>query len=89
MPTARGLRLRRSFRDLEKEHFEARNEGRTEPTDLETLILAFKGVFELPPTDTNSFFMIAGYHGEPFRGVWHVFSELFFHFQAPTESFNT
>src|ERR1700733_9717929 len=24
---------------------------------------------ELPPTDPNSFFMIGGYHGEPFRGA--------------------
>ena len=69
MATARGLRLRRSFRDVEREHFEARKAGSKEPTELEQLILAFKGIQELPPTDPNSFFMIAGYHGEPFRGV--------------------
>ncbi|RVD89194.1 uncharacterized protein DFL_000210 [Arthrobotrys flagrans] len=35
---------------------------------LRDLIKAWKGIQELPPSDPNSFFTIAGYHGEPFRG---------------------
>lgn len=69
MATARGLRLRKSFRVVEEEHYLIRSRGLKTPTELEDLILAFKGVQELPPTDPNSFFVIAGYHGEPFRGV--------------------
>jgi tyrosinase len=30
---------------------------------------AWKGIKELPPDDPNSFFVIGGYHGEPFRGA--------------------
>jgi tyrosinase len=32
-------------------------------------IRAWKGIQELPPTDPNSFFVLGGYHGEPFRGA--------------------
>lgn len=35
---------------------------------LENLIRAFRGIKELDPFNFNSFFEIAGYHGEPFRG---------------------
>ncbi|KAJ3575558.1 hypothetical protein NP233_g1019 [Leucocoprinus birnbaumii] len=35
---------------------------------LENLIRAFCGIQALDPKDSNSFFRIAGYHGEPFRG---------------------
>ncbi|KAF5362043.1 hypothetical protein D9756_002723 [Leucocoprinus leucothites] len=35
---------------------------------LENLIRAFRGIQALDPKDPNSFFRIAGYHGEPFRG---------------------
>lgn len=35
---------------------------------LENLIRAFRGIQALPPNNQNSFFCIAGYHGEPFRG---------------------
>ncbi|ORX78343.1 putative tyrosinase [Basidiobolus meristosporus CBS 931.73] len=34
---------------------------------LENLIRAFRGIQDLDPKDANSFFRIAGYHGEPFR----------------------
>ena len=34
---------------------------------LETLMRAWKGIKELPATDPRSFFMLGGYHGEPFR----------------------
>lgn len=69
MTTNTGLRTRRSFRDVEKDHYAARKAGDSGPTELENLILAWQGIQELPPTDENSFFTIAGYHGMPFRGV--------------------
>jgi tyrosinase len=36
---------------------------------LESLMRAWKGIKELPPDDPNSFFALAGLHGEPFRGA--------------------
>jgi tyrosinase len=57
------LRVRRSLDDLQA----AYDTGDTKP--LEDLWRAWKGIKELPPTDPNSFFMIGGYHGEPFRGA--------------------
>lgn len=56
-------RVRRNFRDLQGEY----DKGNKKP--LETLIRAFKGIQELPPHDPNSFFFLAGLHGEPFRGA--------------------
>ncbi|KAK3329214.1 putative tyrosinase [Apodospora peruviana] len=38
------------------------------PEELDNLIFAFDHICNLRPTDPNSFFVIAGYHGEPFRG---------------------
>lgn len=35
---------------------------------LENLIRAFRGIHALPPSNTNSFFHLAGLHGLPFRG---------------------
>ena len=69
MATPRGLRVRRSFRDVQQDHLDAVGDPSKRPTELDKLILAFKGIQALPPTDPNSFFVIAGYHGEPFRGV--------------------
>ncbi|KAF6823708.1 tyrosinase [Colletotrichum plurivorum] len=37
--------------------------------ELDDLVRAFIGIQQLPPDDPNSFFVIAGYHGEPFRGA--------------------
>ncbi|KAH7193969.1 putative tyrosinase [Fusarium flagelliforme] len=37
--------------------------------EKDNLVRAFAGIQKLDPTDPNSFFMIAGYHGEPFRGA--------------------
>ena len=54
--------IRRSITDLQKDY----DSGNKAP--LETLMRAWKGIKELPPTDPNSFFVIGGYHGEPFRG---------------------
>ncbi|KAG4286455.1 hypothetical protein FPRO06_07715 [Fusarium proliferatum] len=43
---------------------------RTMPAnERDDLVRAFAGIQKLDPTNPNSFFMIAGYHGEPFRGA--------------------
>jgi tyrosinase len=55
-------RVRRSIRELEDLY----NSGTTAP--LENLMRAWKGIKELDPMNTNSFFYIGGFHGEPFRG---------------------
>ncbi|EPS36215.1 hypothetical protein H072_10245 [Dactylellina haptotyla CBS 200.50] len=60
--TTSQLRVRRSLQDLQDDY----DRGNREP--LEKLIRAFQGIQALPPSDQNSFFVIAGYHGEPFRG---------------------
>lgn len=69
VPVGRELRERKSFRELEKEHYKVRKNGEKGSTELERLILAWRGIQDLPPDDPNSFFIIGGYHGEPFRGV--------------------
>lgn len=56
--------VRRSIRDLEDDYNSGRNKK-----PLEDLIRAWHGIQKLPPSDRNSFFSIAGYHGEPFRGA--------------------
>lgn len=56
-------RIRRSIEDLQAD-YEAGNKA-----PLETVWRAWKGIKELAPDDPNSFFMIGGYHGEPFRGA--------------------
>ncbi|KAJ0163728.1 Tyrosinase [Colletotrichum tanaceti] len=37
--------------------------------ELDNLVRAFAAIQKLPAEDPNSFFVIAGYHGEPFRGA--------------------
>ena len=59
------LRVRRSLTDLQRDH----DDGNKKP--LEDLMRAWKGVKELPPDDPRSFFVLGGYHGEPFRGAEH------------------
>lgn len=54
------VRVRRSVRELQKDY----EKGNKKP--LEDLIRAWKGIKELSPEDPNSFFRLAGYHGEPF-----------------------
>ena len=66
MATPRGFRVRRAFRDVENDHTNWKSD---KPSELDVLIAAFQGIQALPPDDPNSFFMIAGYHGAPFRGV--------------------
>jgi tyrosinase len=56
-------RVRRSISDLQQEY----TNGNRKP--LDDLMRAWKGIKELPPNDPNSFFVIGGYHGEPFRGA--------------------
>ena len=56
-------RQRRNIRELEKAYLA----GDKKP--LSDLLRAWKGIQELDPKDRNSFFVIAGYHGEPFRGA--------------------
>lgn len=63
MGDATELRVRRSLTDLQK----AYEAGDKKP--LETVMQAWKGIKELPPSDPNSFFMIGGYGGERLRGA--------------------
>jgi tyrosinase len=62
MATSATTGVRRSLADIQAD-YDAGNK-----TELETLMRAWKGIKELPPGDPNSFFMLGGYHGEPFRG---------------------
>lgn len=63
MSKSSGVRVRRSIQDLQKDY----NSGKKKP--LEALMRAWKGIKDLPPDNPNSFFVIGGYHGEPFRGA--------------------
>ena len=55
--TGEALRVRRSLTDLQDEYVA----GEKKP--LEELMRAWKGIKE------SSFFVLGGYHGEPFRGA--------------------
>src|SRR5215468_851445 len=57
------LRVRRSIQELQ----DAYTKGDKKP--LEDLMRAWKGIKELPPDNPKSFFVLGGYHGEPFRGA--------------------
>ncbi len=57
------LRVRRSIQELQDEY----TKGNKKP--LEDLMRAWKGIKDLPPEDPKSFFVLGGYHGEPFRGA--------------------
>ena len=63
MSAAAKPRVRRSIQDIQNDYDNGNKK------ELEDLMRAWKGIKELPPTDPNSFFMIGGYHGEPFRGA--------------------
>lgn len=56
------LRVRHSVRELQNMY----DQGNTKP--LDDLIRAWIGIKSLPVDDLNSFFIIGGYHGEPFEG---------------------
>jgi hypothetical protein len=51
-------RVRRSFRDVEREHYQQQGTGKV--SELETLILAFRKIQDKEPEDFGSFFTIAG-----------------------------
>lgn len=55
-------RVRRSLYELQDEY----TKGTKKP--LEDLMRAWKGIKDLPPDNPRSFFVLGGYHGEPFRG---------------------
>ena len=57
-------RVRLSLHEIQKKY-----DCNVDRTLLENLVRAFRGIQKLPPDDPNSFFKIAGYHGEPFRGT--------------------
>lgn len=57
------LRVRRSIQELQDDY----RRGDRKP--LEDLMRAWKGIKELPPDNPRSFFVLGGYHGEPFRGA--------------------
>ena len=57
------MRVRKSIEELQI----AYERGDKKP--LEALMRAWKGIQELSTDDFNSFFLIGGYHGEPFRGA--------------------
>jgi tyrosinase len=56
------IRVRRSITELQDEYKQGNKK------QLEDLMRAWKGIKELPAEDPHSFFMLGGYHGEPFRG---------------------
>jgi tyrosinase len=61
MPVSNAVKVRRSVRELQQEY----ENGNKKP--LEDLVRAWKGIQELPPSDPKSFFVLGGYHGEPFQ----------------------
>ena len=56
------LRRRRSLGDVQADY------DRGDKAELETLMRAWRGIKALPADDPRSFFMLGGFHGEPFRG---------------------
>jgi tyrosinase len=63
MSAKKKLLVRRSLKELEDDY----TNGNKKP--LEDLMRAWKGIKELPPDNPLSFFVLGGYHGEPFRGA--------------------
>jgi tyrosinase len=57
-------RIRRSLQSLVYDY-----DNGVDKVPLEKLIRAWKHIQDLPFTDRNSFFVIGGYHGEPFHGA--------------------
>jgi tyrosinase len=58
--TEKLIGVRHSIRFLQDEF----DKGNKAP--LLDLVRAWRGIQELPPSDVNSYFVLAGYHGEPF-----------------------
>lgn len=63
MTTTNQIRVRKSILEIQRDY----ENGNT--TELENLMTAWAGIKALDPSDLNSFFVIGGYHGEPFRGA--------------------
>jgi tyrosinase len=63
MTVSREPKVRRSIQELQDDYAK----GVKKP--LEDLMRAWKGIKDLPPDNPNSFFVLGGYHGEPFRGA--------------------
>jgi tyrosinase len=63
MKTNNKLKVRRSIQELQDDYIN----GNKKP--MEDLMRAWKGIKELPPDNPKSFFVLGGYHGEPFRGA--------------------
>jgi tyrosinase len=63
MTTNTKLKVRRSIRELEDDY----KNGVKKP--LEDLMRAWYGIKALPYDNSKSFFVLGGYHGEPFRGA--------------------
>ena len=64
------LRTRKSILELQTEYEAGKignNKAKMKP--LEDLMRAWQGIKDLPSDDPKSFFIIGGYHGEPFRGA--------------------
>ena len=57
------LKVRRSILELQNDY----TGGNKKP--LEDLMRAWKAIKELPADDPRSYFMLGGFHGEPFRGA--------------------
>jgi tyrosinase len=57
------VRIRRSIEAIQNEYTSGKK------AELEALMRAWRGIKALPPTDPDSFFIIGGFHGEPFRGA--------------------
>ncbi len=72
MAKIKKIRVRRSILELANEH----EKGNTKA--LDDLMRAWKGIKELPHTDPRSFFVLGGYHGEPFRGAGWGFGNMTF-----------
>lgn len=64
MAKSKKVRVRRSLLEIQEMY----DKG-IDKKPLEDLMRAWKGIKELPPDDIKSFFMLGGYHGEPFRGA--------------------
>jgi len=61
MAAAKKVKVRPSLYTLQTQY----EKGNKKP--LEDLVRAWKGIKELPSSNPNSFFVIGGYHGEPFQ----------------------
>ncbi len=58
------LKVRRSLHEIQDEYKSGKNKK-----PLEDLMRAWRGIKALPAGNRHSFFMLGGYHGEPFRGA--------------------